>query len=155
MKTCFKCGIDKSTTEFYKHSAMADGLLGKCKSCTKADVRANYALRREHYQKYDRARNRLPHRIEAGKQYQRTPEGKAAHIRASRNYHARYLDKKRAHHALSNAIRDGKLTKGPCEVCGTTERIEGHHDDYSKPLEVRWLCFKHHKEHHRKLREAA
>jgi hypothetical protein len=41
----------------------------------------------------------------------------------------------------------GKLTKKPCEVCGS-ELVEMHHEDYSKPLEVRWLCRKHHLELH-------
>lgn len=46
-------------------------------------------------------------------------------------------------------IRKGDLIKLPCEVCGTNEKVEAHHDDYSKPLDVRWLCRKHHQEHHR------
>lgn len=55
--------------------------------------------------------------------------------------------------AISNAIRDGKLTRQPCEVRKCKEPFaEAHHDDYSKPLDVRWLCKKHHTEHHVKLR---
>ena len=56
-----------------------------------------------------------------------------------------------AHIALRNGVRRGLIEKRPCEVCGDAD-AEGHHDDYSKPLEVRWLCRKHHKEHHRALR---
>lgn len=45
-------------------------------------------------------------------------------------------------------IKYGRLIKGPCEVCGTTENVEAHHDDYTKPMDVRWLCRFHHCEHH-------
>ena len=41
MKTCFKCGACKPLVEFYKHPKMVDGHLGKCKCCTKADVKKN------------------------------------------------------------------------------------------------------------------
>lgn len=44
MKTCFKCGIEKSLNEFYKHSEMADGHLGKCKNCTKNDTKTRTAI---------------------------------------------------------------------------------------------------------------
>jgi len=44
--------------------------------------------------------------------------------------------------------RRGTLVKAPCEVCGS-DKTEKHHDDYDKPLEVRWLCRQHHLEHHR------
>lgn len=53
-----------------------------------------------------------------------------------------------AHHAVQQEIRIGRLTRQPCEVCGA-ERVDAHHDDYSKPLDVRWLCRGHHLKHHR------
>jgi hypothetical protein len=57
-------------------------------------------------------------------------------------------DKSRAHYLVTKAIKEGTLVRQPCEVCVTTEGIHGHHDDYSKPLEVRWLCNFHHGKHH-------
>jgi hypothetical protein len=47
------------------------------------------------------------------------------------------------------ALRIGLLVRQPCEVCGATKHIHGHHDDYDKPLEVRWLCAKHHAAWHK------
>lgn len=52
-----------------------------------------------------------------------------------------------ARYTVGNAIKAGYLVKQPCEVCGNLE-VEGHHDDYDKPLDVRWLCKAHHVEHH-------
>jgi hypothetical protein len=55
--------------------------------------------------------------------------------------------KKRARNAVSGALRSGRLIRQPCEVC-QAEPAEAHHDDYSRPLEVRWLCRRHHEEAH-------
>lgn len=67
-------------------------------------------------------------------------------------WHARKSDPKemeklKARKATRRAISDGSLTKGPCEVCGRAI-AEAHHDDYGKPLDVRWLCPHHHRQHH-------
>ncbi len=66
---------------------------------------------------------------------------------AMRNPH-----KKKAHNAVSNAIRDGRLIKGPCENADEdcTATITAHHPDYSKPLQVIWLCTFHHGVRHRR-----
>lgn len=40
MKICFKCGVAKEITEYYKHRQMGDGHLNKCKSCTVKDSKA-------------------------------------------------------------------------------------------------------------------
>lgn len=47
--------------------------------------------------------------------------------------------KVKARQALRQAVRSSKIARGDCEVCGKPE-AHGHHDDYSKPLEVRWFC---------------
>lgn len=49
----------------------------------------------------------------------------------------------RAHLAVQRALKSGELVKGVCEVCADPN-VDGHHDDYSKPLAVRWLCRQHH-----------
>lgn len=49
---------------------------------------------------------------------------------------------------LRNAVRRGELVKQPCEKCG--DKAQAHHPDYSKPLEVQWLCREHHMEAHGK-----
>lgn len=46
-------------------------------------------------------------------------------------------------------LREGKIEKKPCEVCGDPN-AQMHHDDYDKPIDIRWLCRTHHVEHHRK-----
>ena len=134
VKTCFKCQAVKPITDFYVHPAMGDGRLGKCKECTKRDVAENYRANVAHYAEYERER------------FQR-PERKAAVLQHQRNRRARNPEKSIARNAVGNAIRDGRLTRLPCEVCGDA-KSEAHHDDYSKPLDVRWLCRDHHKEHH-------
>lgn len=47
---------------------------------------------------------------------------------------------------LNREIAAGRIERQPCEVCG--ERAQAHHDDYNKPLDVRWLCRSCHRAHH-------
>lgn len=48
-----------------------------------------------------------------------------------------------AHDAVRAAVKSGRLERRPCEECGA-EKVHAHHDDYAKPLDVRWLCPYHH-----------
>lgn len=64
-----------------------------------------------------------------------------------RRWKMRYPDQVSAHKAVANAVRDGRLVRKPCEICGNDD-VEGHHEDYMRPLDVRWLCKQHHEEVH-------
>lgn len=58
-------------------------------------------------------------------------------------------EKKRAHRTVKKAVDAGRLTRKPCLVCGNP-KAEAHHKDYSKRLDVVWLCRDHHAKVHRK-----
>ena len=131
-KMCFKCLEVKPLSSFYKHSAMADGHVNKCKECNKADVRENRKAKIAHYREYDRQRGN-----------RQTPE-------YVKEYRENNPEKWAAHIALNNAIRSGKVIKSPCVICGN-ERTYGHHDNYFRPLDVVWLCAAHHQERHQSL----
>jgi hypothetical protein len=124
LKTCFKCGKEKKRTEFYKHPQMGDGLLGKCKECTKADSRKHRAENLDALREYDRVRARQPHRIQLS-------------LRVQKEYRAA-KDRYRANGMVAKAVRDGRLKPQPCWVCGA--KAVAHHPDYSRPLDVVWLC---------------
>jgi len=69
----------------------------------------------------------------------------------TRNWSLRNVEKRKAHQAVFVSLRNGTLKKKPCKVC-KVEKVEAHHEDYSKPLKVIWLCKKHHIEADIKLR---
>lgn len=60
---------------------------------------------------------------------------------------ARHPDHDNCREMTRYLVRTGKIVKSACEVCGDVN-VEAHHEDYSNPLNVRWLCRKHHREIH-------
>ena len=83
----------------------------------------------DYYRDYDNERAKLPHRKELNKS-------------VVKNYRANNPDHYHAHTAVNNAVRDGRLKKpNYCSRCGRGDKvIHAHHHDYSKPLDVEWLC---------------
>jgi hypothetical protein len=67
---------------------------------------------------------------------------------------AKHKDKHNARKIFSYELRMGRIKRQPCKICGD-EKSEGHHEDYSKPLDVIWLCREHHIEadRNRRLKE--
>lgn len=137
MKTCFKCGQEKPLEDFYKHPRMASGVLGKCKECAKQDVRDNYRARIEDKRAYDKKRNSSPAR-------------KASRVEHQRTRRAKDRQKDHARQLVRRSVQSGQLIKKACEHCGDPS-TEAHHRDYSKPLEVVWLCFTCHRREHGQL----
>lgn len=132
-KRCFKCMCDKPLEGFYAHAKMRDGRLNKCIDCTKRDVAEHRQANLEQVRAYDRRRASQPHRI-------------AARREIVAKYIEQFPNRKKANTAVGNAIRDGKLKRFPCMVCG--EKAVAHHPDYDRPLDVVWLCQPHHKQAH-------
>ena len=140
IKKCFKCDESKPLSEYYAHPRMRDGHLNKCKDCTRQDVDRRYRALTATPEglEAERARGRNKHkRLYSKGRNWKSPEGTAK-------------EKKAANTKLTNAVRDGRIIKSSiCEDCGDRpKRIHGHHEDYSKPLAVHWLCATCHRRRH-------
>lgn len=149
-----KCNIclESDPLEFYESNK------SNCKQCLRLRSRKHRDDNIEKVKEYDRNRPNAKERNEAAKErYERqmkTEEGrKRSRIRSVAWIEKNHI-KRAAHIIFGNARRDGKVTAKPCEICGDI-KVDGHHDDYEKPLDVRWLCRKHHAEHHKQEREKA
>lgn len=129
MKKCSQCGIEKSDSEFYKSKNNRDGLQSECKECHNS-----YMTEYRKNTKYKECQRRW---IKSDKY---------------KEYRKKDIDKSSARYALSNSVLSGKVKKEPCKVCGDVNS-QAHHPDYNKPLDVIWLCHKHHVELHKKLKK--
>ena len=121
LKTCRDCGEAKPLSAFEKKWGK-DYTIINCRRC-----RNKY-----HYER----RKKTPAFLE-----RRARQARVRRQREDDNI------KNAARSAVRRAIKAGELTPQACERCGATD-AEAHHDDYSKPLDVRWLCPPHHREHH-------
>lgn len=123
MKTCRKCNESKPVSEFYRHPMMSDGHLNFCKCCVKLRVRIHRRKNEERVTAYDRSR--------------------ASRSRVAQPKHGH----SRVYSILDRAVESGGLARRPCSFCGEV-KVEAHHFDYQRPLDVVWLCPKHHRRAH-------
>lgn len=140
-KQCFRCHRTLPLSDFYKHKMMGDGHLGKCKSCTREDVRLSRLANLEKTRAYDRDRNRNnPERKRKDREKQRNKRAKEGVVYTS------------AHNIFSRAIKTGKIVRPDhCSRCLIQCQPQGHHDDYNFPLDVMWLCPPCHAQRHLEL----
>ena len=124
----------------------------KCKACIKLAVKKNRIKNTEYYREYDKRRFKNDPRVLARhKAYQSTEAGKLSLSKAKDKWAKGNAIKKGASTIVCNAVSSGKLIKPiNCSECGCEpSRLHGHHDDYAKPLDVRWLCSKCHTAWHK------
>lgn len=156
MKVCVKCGVAKDESEFYARDK-------KCKECRRAlaiwyrnqrveyyreQGRKRYSENKEYYRQKDKERKQRL-KIEDHERYAETTYRRANRWRKAN------AQKMKAWQLFDDAIRYGKIVRPTiCSRCGAEGKIEGHHEDYSKPYDVLWLCSKcHHDLHAEKRRK--
>ena len=122
MKKCNKCKEYKKLCSFNKDNSRKDGLQKSCRECQSL------------IRKTDKAR-------ETTRKYQKTKRGKEAKKEPLGNTQTTIQKKRKAHQAVQYALKTGQLIRPPvCESCFGFRFVESHHEDYSKPLDVNWLC---------------
>ena len=128
-RKCCVCKEVKNEEEFDLHKNR--GRQSQCKEC-----------RRELNKKY-KEENREKCLELSRDHYKRNKESyiERARLRSKNSVKSKAVSK------VNAALKAGKLVRQPCEECGA-EKADAHHDDYAKPLEVRWLCRSHHRQWH-------
>jgi hypothetical protein len=129
-KICTKCLNKKPLSGFYLHPETADKHFSSCKEC----VRKSSAK----YSKSEKGREAIKGRCN-------NPKWRTYYKQWQKKDRIKNPGRIHAYNTVRLGLGSGKLTKMPCEVCGNLN-VEAHHDDYLKPLDVRWLCKKHHSE---------
>lgn len=136
MLECKECGETKPRDLFYRSNSHS------CKECVKERVRSNRRENVAYYRSYDRMRYRHDdRRKEASVKSSKSDAGKECRKRYVKRVRTETPEKYKARNAVSNAIRDGKMQKGKeCYFCYAETNLQAHHQDYSRPLDVFWLC---------------
>jgi len=133
-KECIKCNSIKNIKEFYKGKSYSDGYRSKCKNCILQECKEYRMENKDKIKKYERSPNRALKRRERFKEEC-----------------LKFPEKIIARRILRKAINKKQILKpSNCSICGSNMNIEGHHNDYSEPLNVIWLCVSCHKEIHNK-----
>jgi len=165
VKRCTRCGGEKPLTAFSPDRRKANGVQARCKECLAELGRQRYRSNPEAERQRARAWQRAnPDRsLESARRWKsENPERvsnqgrrwKAAHhdrhLAANRRWQEanpeRVAMSKRAVSIVRQAIKRGELKRpDACSQCGSAGRVQAAHYDYSRPLDVRWLCIPCHR----------
>jgi hypothetical protein len=140
IKKCRGCEENKEINEYYAHNRMADGHLNYCKSCVKKRISDQWYNNVEEMRVKDRLRQ---------KERGIDPEYRIKRREYEKTH--RTEEKTRASNYVTRKLKDKRPLE--CSLCGEIARIEGHHEDYGKPLEVIWCCPPCHRQIHLRKRK--
>jgi len=154
MKQCSKCRNKKSINEFNRNRARPDGLNNYCRSCDAIKV-DDWSSRNPDKVKERGRRWKLAHPGEDSEKQRRFRKRNPGLVTdRSREERLKHPDRVRARKALIYAIATGKIKRPKtCEDCGKKCKPHGHHEDYSKPMVVSWLCSGCHQLKHLRQRQ--
>ena len=148
-KMCSRCGKNKELDMFYKKYSSRNGYASECKAC-KLELCRKYRKTDKGRAVEERRRNTKKRKIYLEEYYQSDKYKERVRSRNKR-YYKKNQNKILAHRKLNNLIRVGKLVKPQeCFECGAVARLDAHHEDYSKPLDVVWLCRSCHLKKHKR-----
>lgn len=135
MKKCKACLERKAESDFHNRRSV-------CKACRREHERSRWQT--DEYKEGRRSRQALTRKTAA---YRKKERVRQRVIRDS----GRYRVQRHARAALQRAVMAGRLKRpDKCSCCLlASNRIHGHHEDYSKPLDVVWLCPQCHSDVHR------
>ena len=136
MKRCKGCQRLIPLSEFYQHGAMKDGYLNFCKDCVRLRISA-YRLRN-----VEQARAKESERYYRKRDDEEFKRGRLKYMRGWRT-----PQKVKAH----NDVRRRLKRPDACSMCGKKCKVEGHHPNYEKPLEIVWVCAMCHHQIHKKI----
>ena len=125
-KPCCACKEIKPLSEFYSTKRGNNGMWysGRCKPC--------------HLEHCRELRN-SEHGKEVYRKWTQSESGKIAVKKRMDKWRERNKHKDIAHYTVSNAIRDNRLKRQPCRICGNPKG-EAHHLSYDDPYNLDWLC---------------
>lgn len=144
-KECPRCRETKPANEFYPDKRAASGLRSRCKDCHSQMRIEDVGEKSRRNAAWSR---RNPERAQA-----KTKAWKQRNVdilRARRKAkHEANPEHRAAQKVVNTAVRVGQLVRpGVCSRCGKACKPNGHHEDYSKPLDVVWLCNRCHADVH-------
>ena len=114
-----------------------------CKTCKQNKLLSHFSVRSD-TKKYRTDCKSC--RNQNQQKYSKTEDGKLVQLKADKLRQQKYPYHRKARTALNRAVEKGIIKKLPCFICGN--KAEAHHPDYSRPLDVVWLCKPHHRETH-------